>query len=414
MYWPRIDQHTPVNNDLVDIGAVAKRDQPAPRIEQWLQMGMGQIDDGEVGGCARRDDPEIRSLDDRGRGCRDRLDQFGCIGDVGPSGRDLRDHRRRVEFAEKIHVVAVGSDHRPNAVPRKTAERRGNAGARKHARAVQHRGAPRRHQLQIAIAARDAVRGHKVRREQAQPVEIFGRRAAAVAAPDRRDFGLALREMGRDGNAEFARAGGAGPQQIRTAGVGRVRAHRKADPAVAATVPAMVERIPGIHIGLAVIAGIAHHAVRPRLGVRCGKQIRRAIEADAHLLGGVEHFRDGVAEWLHDRRGAALQQLQNAEPRDGKPFRRRQHVGAALGQRQQHRIDDALVVLAAVAVLRMGPGDGFAEAMVVQIQKAGQHEAARSVEHFGGGRAVARDGGDPLAFEQHPMIAQHFLRAVLA
>ena len=59
-----IDQHTPVDDDLVDIGAVAERDQPASWIEQRLQMGMGQVDDGEIGGCARRDRPEVRPLDD--------------------------------------------------------------------------------------------------------------------------------------------------------------------------------------------------------------------------------------------------------------------------------------------------------------------------------------------------------------
>jgi len=70
-----IDQHAPVNDDLVDIGAVTKRDQSAPRIEQRLQMRMGQVDDGEVGGRARRDGPEIRPLDQRGRAGRNRLDQ---------------------------------------------------------------------------------------------------------------------------------------------------------------------------------------------------------------------------------------------------------------------------------------------------------------------------------------------------
>ena len=220
--------------------------------------------------------------------------------------------------------------------------------------------------------------------------------------------------MGGDGNVEFARAGGARPQQIRTTGVGRVRAHRKANPAVAASIPALIERVPGVHIGLAIIARVMHHAVRTRLGIRGRKQIRRAIEADAHFLGGVEHLRNGVAERLHDRGGAALQQLQNAEPRDGEPLRRRQQLGAALGQRQQHRIDDALVVPATIAVLGMRPGDGFAEAVVVQVQKSGQHEAARLVEDLGGGRPVARDGGDPLAFQQHPVIAQHLLRAILA
>jgi hypothetical protein len=100
--------------------------------------------------------------------------------------------------------------------------------------------------------------------------------------------------------------------------------------------------------------------------------------------------------------------------RNGAPLGRRQHFGAALGQRQQHRIDDALIVAATIAVLGVRPGDGFAEAVIVQIQKAGQHKAARSVEHLGGGGPVARYGGNLPALEQHPMIAQHVLRAILA
>jgi hypothetical protein len=358
--------------------------------------------------------PKVRPLDDCRRGCGDRIDQLRCVGDVSASGCNLRDHRCGVEFAEQVHVVAIGSDHRPNTVLREPAERRGNACARKHARAVQHRGALRRHQLQIAIGACDTVRGHEIRRQKAKPVQIFGWRATAVPAADRRNLGLALRKMGGDGNIEFTRAGGARPQQIRTAGVGRVRAHRKANPAVAASIPALIERIPGVHIGLAIIARVMHHAVRTRLGIRGRKQIRRAIKADSHFLGGVEHLRDGVAERLHDRGGAALQQLQNAEPRDGEPLLRRQQLGAALGQRQQNRIDDALVVPATIAVLGMRPGDGFAEAVVVQVQKAGQHETARSVEDLGGGGPVARDGGDPFAFQQYPVIAQHLLRTILA
>jgi hypothetical protein len=34
----KIDEHTPIDNDLVDIGAVAQRDSSAPRIEQRLQV----------------------------------------------------------------------------------------------------------------------------------------------------------------------------------------------------------------------------------------------------------------------------------------------------------------------------------------------------------------------------------------
>ena len=62
----------------------------------------------------------------------------------------------------------------------------------------------------------------------------------------------------------------------------------------------------------------------------------------------------------------------------------------------------------------MGPGDGFAEAMVVQVHETGKHKAARLVEDLGGGRPVARHGGDPLALKQHPMIAQDLLGAVPA
>ena len=73
--------------------------------------------------------------------------------------------------------------------------------------------------------------------------------------------------MGRDRDIEFAGASGAGPQQIRTAGVGRVRAHREANPAVAAAIPAIIQRVPGIQVGLAVIARVTHHAVRTGLGI---------------------------------------------------------------------------------------------------------------------------------------------------
>ena len=37
-----------------------------------------------------------------------------------------------------------------------------------------------------------------------------------------------------------------------------------------------------------------------------------------------------------------------------------------------------------------------------------------AVIDFAGGRPVARDGGDPFAFQQHPVIAQHLLRTILA
>jgi len=50
----------------------------------------------------------------------------------------------------------------------------------------------------------------------------------------------------------------------------------------------------------------------------------------------------------------------------------------------------------------------------VQVQKAGQHKTARSVEDIGGGRPVACHGGNPPALEQHPVIAQHLLRAIPA
>ena len=82
-----IDEHAPVDDDLIDIGAIAERDQAAPRVEQRLQMRMGQIDDGEVGGGARRDRAEIRPLDDRGSGGGDRLDQIRRVCDIGARGR---------------------------------------------------------------------------------------------------------------------------------------------------------------------------------------------------------------------------------------------------------------------------------------------------------------------------------------
>src|SRR5229473_1291887 len=171
-----------------------------------------------------------------------------------------------------------------------------------------------------AIGARDAVRRQKVWRDQAQPVEIFGRRAIAVALPYRHDLGMALSKMGRDRNVEFARAGGTRPQQVRTTGVSRVRAHREANPAVAASIPAMIQRVPGVEIDLAIVAGIANHSIRTGLGIRRGEQIRSAIEADAHFVGGVEHFGYCIAKRLHHRGGSALQQLQDAKPRDGEPL----------------------------------------------------------------------------------------------
>lgn len=69
-----IDEHAAVDHDLVDIGAVGECDQCAPDIEQRLQMRVGQIDDGEIGGRPRRDPAEIGPLDDVGGGCGDRLD----------------------------------------------------------------------------------------------------------------------------------------------------------------------------------------------------------------------------------------------------------------------------------------------------------------------------------------------------
>jgi len=61
-----------------------------------------------------------------------------------------------------------------------------------------------------------------------------------------------------------------------------------------------------------------HHAVRTGLGIGGREQIGRAVEADAHLLGGVEHFGNGVAERLHDRGRATFEELQDAEPRHRK------------------------------------------------------------------------------------------------
>ena len=106
--------------------------------------------------------------------------------------------------------------------------------------------------------------------------------------------------------------------------------------------------------------------------------------------------------------------MQDAEPRDSEPLGRRQHLAAALGQRQKHREDDALVVAAAVAVLRVRSCDGFAEAVIVHVHEAGQHKAARPVEDLAGGRPVARHRRNCSALDQHPMIAQHLLRAILA
>ncbi|MGY4356381.1 hypothetical protein ACVW0J_002874 [Bradyrhizobium sp. i1.7.7] len=226
------------------------------------------------------------------------------------------------------------------------------------------------------------------------------------------DLGTALRHVRRDGHAKLARPCGAGLQQIGATGVRGVRAHRKTDAAVAAIIPALIERVPRCHVGGAVVAGIMHHTVRSRLGVRRREQIRRAIEADAHLFGGIEHLRDRIAERLHHGGGAALEELEDAEPRDRDALFRRQDIGTALGQRQEHRIDNALVVLAAVAVLGMAARHRFGEAVIVQIQETGQHEAAGAIVDLVRARPVARDRGNLFAFDQDPMVAQHVLRAV--
>ena len=98
--------------------------------------------------------------------------------------------------------------------------------------------------LQIVVAAEHAMRRHQVGRQQAEPVQILRRRAAAIALADGLDLGAALRHVRRDGHAELTRPRGAGLQQIGTAGVGGVRAHRKTDAAVAAIVPALIEARP--------------------------------------------------------------------------------------------------------------------------------------------------------------------------
>ena len=181
------------------------------------------------------------------------------------------------------------------------AERRGDAGAREHARAIQHGHTARGHQLEIVVGAEHAVRGHQVGREQAEPVQILRRRAAAIALADGLDLGTALRHVRRDGHAKLARPCGAGLQQIGATGVRGVRAHRKTDAAVAAIVPALIERVPRCHVGGAVVAGIMHHTVRSRLGVRRREQIRRAIEAmpissAASNISGIE-FGTAPSRW---------------------------------------------------------------------------------------------------------------------
>ena len=91
--------------------------------------------------------PRSGPLDDVGGHGRVRLDQLRRVRDIGALRGDLGDQRRRIELAKQIHVVAVGADHRADAVLGKTAERRGDAGAREHARAIQHGHAARGHQL---------------------------------------------------------------------------------------------------------------------------------------------------------------------------------------------------------------------------------------------------------------------------
>jgi hypothetical protein len=116
---------------------------------------------------------------------------------------------------------------------------------------------------------------------------------------------------------------------------------------------------------LAIIASVAHRAVRLRLRVAGGEEIGRAEEADPHLRRRIEHLRDAVAKRLHHRSGPTLQDLQDPQPGDVQPLGRREDVDASLGERQQHRVYDALVVLAAVAILGMAAGHGLAEAVVV-------------------------------------------------
>ncbi|MHC2413134.1 hypothetical protein ACVJGC_005725 [Bradyrhizobium diazoefficiens] len=253
---------------------------------------------------------------------------------------------------------------------------------------------------------------HQVGREQAEPVQILRRRAAAIALADGLDLAAALRHVRRDRHAELARPRRAGLEQIGAAGVGGVRAHREADAAVAAIVPALIKRIPRRHVGGTVIAGVLNHTIRTRLGVGGGEQVGRAVEADAHLFRRVEHLGDRIAERLHHRGGAALEELEDAEPCDRHALFRRQDIRTALGERQQHRVDDALIVLATVAVLAVAARHGFREAVIVQVQQARQHEAAGPVVDLVRARLVARDRGDLLAFDQDPMVAQHILRAV--
>jgi len=98
--------------------------------------------------------------------------------------------------------------------------------------------------------------------------------------------------MRRDGHAKLARPRSASLQQIGAAGVGGVRTHGEADAAVAAIVPALIERVPRRHVGGAVIAGIVDHAIGACLGIGGGEEIRRAVEADTHLFRRVEHLRN--------------------------------------------------------------------------------------------------------------------------
>ena len=106
--------------------------------------------------------------------------------------------------------------------------------------------------------------------------------------------------------------------------------------------------------------------------------------------------------------------MQDAEAGHIQPFGRAEDLDAALGQRQQHGVDDALVGLAPGAVLGVAARHRFTEAVVVQVHQPRQHEAAGTVmDNVRTGRAGGRDGSDSAAFQHNPVIPEHLLHAFM-
>ncbi|MNI06576.1 hypothetical protein D3C73_595620 [compost metagenome] len=158
-----------------------------------------------------------------------------------------------------------------------------------------------------------------------------------------------------------------------------------------------------------------HDALCISLRIGAGKQIGRAIEAQSHFERRIEHFGYPVTERFHHRRRTTLEKLQDAEAPDRHALLGRQDVDAAFRQRQKHAVDDALAILATSTVLRMGTGDSFGEAVIVQVQQPWKNEPSGTVEHMIGiRRPRCGNGSDPISFDHHPLVAFDNRQAFLA